>query len=101
MSRPTVRTAAEDDRDPAHDHHRRQQQHRAVEPEAVGQRADQWSAIASPARWMKRRYAPATVALIRAGTTSKITAVMGPLYHERQKNASGEHRPGTGSGRGS
>ena len=42
-------------------------------------------AIASPARWMNRRYAPATVALIRPGTTSKITARHRPVVPRQDR----------------
>ena len=36
---------------------------------------------------MKNRYAPTTVPPIAGGTTSKIVALSGPLYHVRKKNA--------------
>src|SRR5437867_13078304 len=39
-------------------------------------------AIASPARWENSTYAPSTDARTAAGTTSRITADSGPLYHE-------------------
>src|SRR5438552_10520960 len=52
-------------------------------------------AIASPARCENSTYAPSTDARTAAGTTSRITADSGPLYHELRKNV--PNRSGTKS----